>query len=104
MEITQKEIELNGEYTPSEGAIESEGICFTDEMIIDFAKQYHKEQLKLLDIDNVIVSLITEEEVEKKAEFRAKPRRKDNDANEEFIHGFMQGANWVINKVSPDDR
>ena len=53
MKITQKEIELIGEYAPSEGVIESDGICFTDEMIIDFAKQYHQEQLKLLNIDNV---------------------------------------------------
>ena len=56
MKITQKEIELIGEYAPSEGVIESDGICFTDEMIIDFAKQYHQEQLKLLNIDNVSVS------------------------------------------------
>jgi len=73
------------------------------EVFKDFNVELQKRGLTL-PIDNVNVSLITEEEVEKKAEFRAKPRKKDNDANEEFIHGFMQGANWVINKVSPDER
>jgi len=68
MKITQKELELIGNYTPSEGVIGSEGICFTDEMIIDFAKQYHQEQVGKIKHDGVRICLVCKTKLESTSE------------------------------------
>ena len=45
---------------------------------------------------NIIPS---DEEIEKRAEYMQRPRNTNNDIKEEFIYGYMQGADWIINKL-----
>lgn len=44
-------------------------------------------------------SLPNDEEIEKRAEYMQKPRNPKNDNKEEFIYGYMQGAEWIINQI-----
>ncbi len=41
----------------------------------------------------------SDEEIEKRAEYMQRPRNPSNDIKEEFIYGYMQGADWIINKI-----
>ncbi len=58
----------------------------------DFAESYHQEQLKKI--------MPSDEEIEKRAEYMQRPRNPNNDIKEEFIYGYMQGADWIINKTT----
>lgn len=53
----------------------------------------------LLGLLGVRLSLPNDHEIEKKAEFRQKPRNINNTAEEEFIYGFIQGADWIKDMV-----
>jgi hypothetical protein len=48
----------------------------------------------------VVKSLPNDDEIEKKAEFRQRPRKEQN---EEFIYGFMQGVDWVKSEILPSE-
>jgi len=47
MKATKEELELVGNYEASDGVELSDGVGFTDDQIIDFAKQYHEKQVTL---------------------------------------------------------
>ena len=57
-----------------------------------------------LTIPVVIVTLPNDDEIEKRAEYMQRPRNPSNDIKEEFIYGYMQGADWIINKYKPNER
>ena len=59
--------------------------------------------VKLFAIRCVSVSLPDDDEIEKKAEFRQKPRNPNNDNKEESIYGFMQGADWMKSEIVPNE-
>ena len=58
--------------------------------------------VNLLTIPVVSVSLPDDDEIEKRAEYMQRPRNTNNDNKEEFIYGYMYGAEWIINKVQPE--
>jgi len=47
MKATQEELKMIADYRPTEGVDEGTHIYMSDDEIIDFAKQYHTEQLRL---------------------------------------------------------
>ena len=69
------------------------------------AKEYISEKkIEALNIQNVSVSFPTDGEIEERAEYMQRPRNPSNDIKEEFIYGYMQGADWIINKYKPNER
>ncbi len=60
-------------------------------------------RIKNLSLGNVRLSLPSDEKIEMKAEFRQKPRNPKNNPEEEFIHGFIQGADWIIDILSNNE-
>ena len=68
------------------------------------AQLYINELERKLNLPVVSVSLPNDDEIEKRAEYMQRPRNPNNDNKEEFIYGYMQGAEWIINKVKPNER
>ena len=52
MKATQEELKMIADYRPTEGVDEGTHIYMSDDEIIDFAKQYHTEQLRLCGVSN----------------------------------------------------
>lgn len=72
---------------------------------MDFCRLMIKDTINFaLIIPVVSVSLPDDDEIEKKAEYMQRPRNPKNDNKEEFIYGYMQGADWIINKYKPNER
>ena len=68
---------------------------------MDFCRLMIKDEINFaLIIPVVSISLPDDDEIEKMAEFMQRPRNPKNDNKEEFIHGYMQGADWVIDKLN----
>ena len=65
-----------------------------------------KSKIKELSKSNqhtVSDSLPDDEEIERKAEFRQRSRNPKNTAKGEFIYGFIQGAEWIIDMISSNE-
>ena len=55
---------------------------------------------ELCDLFNVSFSFPTDGEIEERAEYMQRPRK---DQSEEFIFGYMQGSDWIINKIKSNE-
>jgi hypothetical protein len=71
---------------------------------ISFTEWFKSAETQALILHVVSVSLPDDDKIEKKAEFRQKPRNPNNDNKEEFIYGFMQGADWMKSEILPNER
>ena len=71
---------------------------------IGFTEWFKSAETQALILHVVSVSLPSDDEIEKRAEYMQRPRNPKNDNKEEFIYGYMQGADWIINKYKPNER
>ena len=62
-----------------------------------------ESKVENLGLFSVRLSLPNDEQIERKAEFRQKPRNPKNTSEEEFIYGFMQGADWIIGMIDSNE-
>lgn len=65
------------------------------------AREYISEKkIEALNIQNVSFSFPTDGEIEERAEYMQRPRKYQS---EEFVFGYMQGAEWIINKIKSNE-
>jgi len=55
---------------------------------------------EILNLHSVSFSLPNDEQIENRAEYMQRPRKEQS---EEFIYGYMQGAEWIINKIKSNE-
>ena len=59
--------------------------------IEELLKDYFQHRLKEI--------MPSDEEIENKAEYMQRPRNPKNNVKEEFIYGYMQGVEWLKEKL-----
>lgn len=87
---------------------------YTDDILPNFCEYTQVREEMLFDLEKVItasklhqhkaiIALPDDEEIERKAEFRQRSRNSKNTAKDEFIYGFIQGAEWIIDVISSNE-